>query len=177
MGFRMVAETPVYELCQIEFCQMHPIVMDDGSCRMIRNIPVALRKDTLCTVNLPNQRALDGWLTAVGKGGLALTGGIPIMQNLYRKFIQLGGGVETNVGIDLARNSGMALLADGMQEHFADPSSEVRAQVFAAWDITPAEQIALEEYVDSYSMEPLANVPPTVDSHINHNLLLHALSR
>jgi len=177
MGFRMVAEEPVYELAKIEFCQMHPIEFDDGTCRMIRNIPVAMRKDTLCTISIANQKALKGWFTAVGKGGLALTGGIPIMQNLYRKFVQLGGDVNTKVADDLARNSGMHLMSKGMEAHFVEPSDKVRAQVFAVWDITPAEQLEIERYVDSYEMDPFADVPQTVDNHQNHNPIWHALSR
>lgn len=177
MGFRMAAEAPVYELSKIEFCQMHPIEFNDGTCRMIRNIPVALRKDTLCTMSLPNAKALRGWLTAVGKGGLALTGGTPVVQNLYRKFVELGEGTETKVGVEIARNSGLYLLAKGVNEHFAEPSCEVRAQVHAAWDITPDEQVALEKYIDDYRIAPFESVPPAVDSHANYNTILHALSR
>lgn len=177
MGFRMTAETPVYNLCEIEFCQMHPIELSDGKCRMVRNIPVALRKDSLCTVNLPNVKALQGWMTAVGTGGLALTGGIPVMQNLYRKFIQLGKGRHTKVGDQINKHSGLHLMSYGMKERFTTPSSEVRLQVFIAWGITPDEQLALEKYIDSYELVGFSGVPEIVDSHINNHHLLNALSR
>jgi len=144
---------------------------------MVRNIPVALRKDSLCTVNLPNVKALQGWMTAVGTGGLALTGGIPVMQNLYRKFIQLGKGRHTKVGDQINKHSGLHLMSYGMKERFTTPSSEVRLQVFIAWGITPDEQLALEKYIDSYELIGFSGVPEIVDSHINNHHLLNALSR
>lgn len=176
MGFRMVAEKPVYDLNHIEFCQMKPIEMDDGSCRMIRNIPTALRKDSLCTVDIRSSKARKGWMTAVGKGGLSLTGGIPIAQNFYRTFVRLGEGQESKIGIELQRNSGMYLVSHGMTHTFAEPSPNVRLQVFKAWGISPDMQRALERHLDTYSLEECASVS-AVDTHLNYSTIFHALPR
>lgn len=175
MGFRMSAEKPVYHLNQIEFCQMRPIELDDGSCIMVRNIPTALRKDTLCMIDVTNMKTLQGWFSAVGQGGLSLTGGIPIIQNLYRKFIHLGAGRVTKIGEQLKRQSGMHMLAEGLDGQFAEPSANVRLQVYVAWGITPDEQVAMEQHIDSYVFA--GSEPSAVDRPLNYTTILHALSR
>lgn len=176
MGFRMVAEKPVYDLNHIEFCQMRPIEMDDGTCRMIRNLPTALRKDSLCTVDIRTAKARKGWLTAVGQGGLALTGGIPVVQNFYRSFIRLGGGYESKIGTHLQRHSGMALLSKGVDHAFSRPSPNVRLQVFKAWGISPDLQCALERHMDGYELADEQAVSAT-ESHLNYSTIFHAIPR
>lgn len=175
MGFRMVAEKPVYDLNHIEFCQMRPIEMDDGSCVMIRNIDVAMRKDSLCTLDVSNRKTLASWMTAVGQGGLSLTGGIPIAQNFYRTYVRLGGGRVSKIAKDINRNSGMHLVSHGMDAQFATPSANVRLQVFKAWGISPDVQVELERHLDEYELsdEPVS----VVDRHQNYLPIFHALSR
>lgn len=175
MGFRMVAEKPVYALEQIEFCQMRPIELPNGRCLMVRNIPTSLRKDTLCTVNIEDMSSRKGWMTAVGLGGLALTSGVPVVQNFYRAFIRLGGGKRSKIGDQLARNSGSHLLAYQSVGQFVVPADATRLAVFKAWGITPDVQVALEAYYDTFEFEE-AKVS-AVDRHHNTNILLNALSR
>lgn len=174
MGFRMVAEPPVYTLPEIEFCQMHPIEFDDGTCRMVRNIPTALRKDSLSTLNISSEQAMQGWMTAVGNGGLALTGGVPIMQNFYRCLLRNGKGVVNKMSEELNRHSGMHLMSFDMDKVFVEPSPRVRLQVWQAWGITPDVQVELENYFDNYLVDAGVSV---VDSHTNYNTIFHALSR
>lgn len=175
MGFRMTVEKPVYNLSEIEFCQMRAIEYGEGQVIMVRNIPVALRKDSLITVDVSKPHLLKAWMTAVGKGGLSMTGGIPILQNFYRRYIQLGEGVTNNVSKELSRNSGMYMLGQGMDRKFSKPTAEARLSVFIAWGITPDQQVALEDYFDNYTIESTTAVG--VDSIANHNVLFHTLSR
>jgi len=175
MGFRMTCETPVHTLEEIEFCQMRPIQYGDGCVMMVRNIPVALRKDTLCVVDVTTHKALQGWMTAVGKGGLSLTGGIPIMQNFYRSYIRLGNGVTSKVSEELKRHSGIHMMGIGMDRLFVEPTAQARLSVYLAWGITPDQQVALENYYDNYSIETTG--PVGVDTHINYNTIFHVLSR
>lgn len=175
MGFRMTSEEPVYRLPHIEFCQMRPIEYGENQVMMVRNIPTALRKETLITVDVSTHKAMQGWMTAVGKGGLSLTGGIPIMQNFYRRLVALGGGHENKVGIQLARYGGMYMMGVGVDRLFVEPTAESRLNVFLAWGITPDQQVALEQYYDTYTLDFGEVVG--VDRHINHNVLLNVLSR
>lgn len=174
MGFRMVAEEPVYDLNQIEFCQMRPIELDDGRCIMVRNIPTSLRKDSLCTLSIESAKALRGWMTAVGEGGMSLTGGIPVVQSFYRALCRIGGEVYTKVATECARHSGMALLSKGMERKYSEPSANVRFQVFKAWGILPDAQVELEKYYDGYQFDH--GTPEVTDSHINYTNILNALS-
>jgi len=174
-GFRMTTEKPVYQLPEVEFCQMRPIRYGENNITMVRNIPVALRKDSLITVPVSKERELKAWMSAVGQGGLSLVGGIPIMQNLYRRLTELGCGVQTKVATELQRNSGMHLLSIGVNKEFMKPTPESRLDVMIAWGITPDEQIAFEEYFDKYTVE--GYTPTGVDRLTNHNVLFHCLSR
>lgn len=175
MGFRMTAEAPVYRLAEIEFCQMRPIEYGNGEVMMVRNIPTSLRKDTLCSVDISKEKTMKAWMTAVGKGGLSLTGGIPIVQNFYRSFIRLGEGVSNNMAQQLNRNSGMYLLGTGMDRKFKEPTAEARLNTYIAWGITPDQQVALEQYYDEFDIESYKAVG--VDKHINLNPIFHVLSR
>lgn len=174
MGFRMTCGKVVYSLAEIEFCQMHPIEYGNGKIIMVRNIPMALRKESLVTLDVRSNKALEGWLNAVGQGGLSMTGGIPILQNLYRRFIQLSNGRVTKVSTELRRHQGMWRLK-GPERCFEEPTAEARLSVYKAWGITPDIQIGMEEYLDSYEYD--RGVVVGIDSLINTNPILHALSR
>lgn len=167
MGFRMVAEPPVRELHLIEFCQMHPIEIGDG-CRMVRNIPSSLRKDTLTTHRLTDLKHRQKWCTAVGTGGLCLTGGVPIVQDFYQSMQRIGCGSNSKIADDPTFATGMRLMSKGMREWYREPDAWTRVQVFEAWGITPDEQVALEGHYREYTMGDevsthFVNVTPCLD--------------
>nr|WPR18238.1 MAG: RNA-dependent RNA polymerase [Crogonang virus 164] len=149
MGFRMVCETPVYQLHEIEFCQMHPIEIGE-ECRMVRNLPAMLRKDTLTTHDLRNAVHREKWCTAVGTGGLWLTGGVPVAQDFYQAYQRIGCMRSSNLLDDPSFATGMRLMSRGMTEHYREPDAWTRCQVFEAWGVTPDEQEALERHYKSY---------------------------
>lgn len=167
MGFRMVAEAPVYKLHQIEFCQMHPIEIGD-ECRMVRNIPATLRKDTLTVHPLSNQKHREKWCTAVGMGGLALTGGVPIMQDFYQMFQRIGCNRSSNIANDPTFATGLRLMSKGMAEHYREPDPWTRVQVFEAWGITPDEQKAIERYYRDFALsdQPVSGEQANVRCHL-----------
>ena len=152
MGFRMVAEKPVYELHQIEFCQMHPIEIGD-ECRMVRNLPSALRKDTMTVHPLTNELHRRKWCTAVGTGGLNLTGGVPVMQDFYQAFQRIGCYTDSKISDDPTFATGMRLMSKGMREHYREPSAWTRVQVFEAWGISPDEQVAIEQHMREFELD------------------------
>lgn len=152
MGFRMVAEKPVYDLHQVEFCQMHPIEIGD-ECRMVRNIPTSLRKDTLTVHNLTGTALREKWCTAVGIGGLNLTGGVPVVQDFYQAYQRIGCMRMSNITDDPTFATGMKLMSKGMNELYRAPDAWTRVQVFEVWGITPDEQEALENYYRGYQFD------------------------
>lgn len=143
MGFRMVAEEPVYELPKVEFCQMHPIRVDGGY-RMVRNIPHSMSKDAMCLLPLNSPRAMREWLGAIGGCGLALCGGVPVMQSYYINMIR-NGSANTKFGETLFANSGMHRLSVRMESRETQISPESRYDVWLAWGILPDHQVALEK--------------------------------
>lgn len=145
MGFRMTREPTVSVFEQIEFCQMKPIQTATG-CVMVRNFDTAREKDSLCLLPLQTSSAMSKWLYAVGECGLALCSGIPIMQSMYQCYMR--NGVTSNMGNSVQMQTGMRMLAKGLESKTNPVTSDARASFLMAWDYTPEEQIALEKYYD-----------------------------
>ncbi len=152
MGFRMVAEPPVYELHKVEFCQMHPIEIGE-ECRMVRNLPMSIRKDTLTVHPMGNRKHRAKWLTAVGTCGLFLVGGVPVVQDFYQAYQRLGCNAASSMVDDPTFATGMRLMSRGMAEQYCEPAPWTRVQVFEAWGITPDEQVELEKYYRTYEFD------------------------
>jgi len=70
MGFNMVAEEPVYNIEEIEFCQTRPVFVGPGITDyiMVRNPHTAICKDTVSITPLDTDKQFRGWLNAVGTG-------------------------------------------------------------------------------------------------------------
>lgn len=170
MGFRMVAERPVYNLHEIEFCQMHPIELGD-ECRMVRNLPSTLRKDSLTTHPMTRAQHRAKWMTAVGTCGLWLTGGVPVLQDFYQSYQRVGCNAASRIVDDPTFATGMRLMARGMKEQYREPDAWARVQVFEAWGITPDEQVAVERYYQEYTLDPCR----VRDEIVNDNPLFNAL--
>lgn len=147
MGFRMTVEPLVSEFEKLEFCQMRPIRTVNGW-TMVRNIAVALQKDGLCVMPLDDVSARK-WMMAVGEGGLALCSGVPVMQSFYQAYIRHG--IKSNIADSVWMDSGLRRM-QGSQKSCASVVDDVaRLSVFAAWGITPDEQLALEDHFSSWS--------------------------
>jgi phenylalanyl-tRNA synthetase alpha subunit len=151
MGFRMTVEKPVYELSQIEFCQMHPIRVKEGT-RMVRNIPTVLHKDVLSIIPLTSEKLARKWMYAVGDCGLALCTGIPILQEFYSALKR--NGLESNI----AKNPAMDMYSKNiyrknMESKWRPVEDMTRIDVMDAWGILPDEQVAHEEYLRNWTFE------------------------
>lgn len=151
LGFRMVAETPVYDIEAIEFCQMHPINTVNGW-TMVRNIPTVLHKDALCLLPLRNETEMKEWLGAIGDCGIALTRGVPIAYEFYR-VMREHGTRRTKFGEQLLMHSGAARLGVGIDRMEDDVIPESRYGVWLAWGILPDHQVALEDRYRSLKIE------------------------
>lgn len=146
LGFRMVAENPVYEIEKIEFCQMRPVNTVNGW-TMVRNIPIVLHKDALSLVPLRSASEMQEWLGAIGECGIALTHGVPILSSFYRSFARMG-TTRTKFGEGLLAHSGARILGIGIDRTEDVITDEARYGVWLAWGILPDHQVALEELYD-----------------------------
>lgn len=153
-GFTMKVEPTVYRIQEIEFCQTHPICVD-GDWVMVRDPRVALAKDLMClhpdTANpIP---AYHAWAAAVGNCGMSICGGVPIMQEHYRRMMNLGRANRRVQGFG-SMSTGFEYLAKGMAREYRAITPETRAQFYWAFGILPDLQIALEEEIGSMTYSP-----------------------
>lgn len=88
-GFSMKVEAPVHVFEHIEFCRMHPVNAGDAWV-MVRNPLDAIKRDCTTILSMPNLAAVSTWWKAIGDGGSAITGGIPVFQAMYAKLASHG---------------------------------------------------------------------------------------
>lgn len=158
MGFNMAIEAPVFEFEQIEFCQTKP-VFDGKIFTMCRNPLTAIAKDSVFMKGRDYEKLLPLWLDAVGTGGLALAGGLPIFDSFYSMLRRSGNRVYKNKKNKFVNLDSNEILPWYMREtsmsgkrESKPVSPEARASFYTAWNITPDEQICLEKYYDTLSV-------------------------
>jgi hypothetical protein len=145
MGFTMVAEEPVYEFEEIEFCQTKP-VFDGEIYIMCRNPHNAIVKDSVMMHSWDSPKYFKAWLDAVGTGGLATTGGLPIFQEFYNAYRKSGrkGKVQRSTLSWFVRQQ-----KEGVTRTYGTVTPMARASFYWAFGITPDEQLAAERYYSS----------------------------
>jgi hypothetical protein len=143
-GFNMKVEEPVTTFEALEFCQAHP-VWDGLRWIMVRDPRVCTSKDACCVVkDYGWGPAAMAWLGAVGECGLAMSGGIPILQEYYHAMSRHG---VAGKQIACVRETGMAFLAAGLHRPVREPSEACRESFFRAFGILPSHQVAIEEAI------------------------------
>lgn len=145
LGFNMAVEAPVFQFDQIEFCQTKP-VFDGFGWVMCRNPHTAINKDSVMLKPFGGASEFKGWLDAVGTGGMAMAGCLPVFQELYRSYQR--SGQQRKISPELLPWS-FTNMSKGMTRQYGIVSPAARASFYWAFDITPDEQIALEEYYSS----------------------------
>jgi hypothetical protein len=152
-GFTMKLDGYTDKFEKISFCQAQP-VFDGERWVMVRDPRVTLDKDNISVKPIPDERT---WLLqrkAISQCGLALAGNIPVYGAFYSMLDVKG--VEVERGLE----TGMDYLARGMEGGRRAVAPEARASYFMAFNITPDEQVALEEFYDGITLRyetPLAS--------------------
>lgn len=139
LGFTMKVEKPVRVLEEVEFCQAHP-VMCAGGWKMVRNVHTAIGKDVHCVNNLSTVATRKAWTTAQHKGGVSLSGGVPVMETFYSRFpvyddVKKHDRLDAITNLHKWRGSGKSYPI----------TPEARASFWAAFGLTGDEQLVLEE--------------------------------
>ncbi len=147
-GFRMEVEDPVYELEKIVFCQSQP-VFDGLRWRMVRNPLMCMIKDPMCLKAFNSPKAINKWRGAVGRCGMSLTSGIPVMQSFYscmaRDTRKCSKRYFQNV---LCQNNSILERGGKLESTVSEISGVARASFAVAFGILPCAQIAFESYYD-----------------------------
>lgn len=149
MGFRMKVEAPCYNLEEVEFCQTHPIWTPEGWLA-VRTVKRALMKDSTCIDPLSTPKALYRWIMAVGLGGLALTGGIPILQEFYQMYVRSAKGYKPS---RISNEGGFVNFARGVDRRYGPVHPRTRHSFYLAFGITPDMQVAVESHYASVSVK------------------------
>lgn len=144
LGFDMKIEDPVYCFEEIEFCQSKPVWTPQGWL-MVRKVQDSMSKDSISIKPLDGPKVFKRWMRAVGECGLSLCGGIPIMQEMYKKYTDIAGDVDPLN--DPTMETGLAMLARGMDRGYSSIHPLTRLSFWRAFGIPIARQIALEEEI------------------------------
>jgi hypothetical protein len=142
LGYTMKVEPPVYIMEQIEFCQTHP-VFDGHRHVMVRDPRVCLTKDLITLKNVASKGAWQYQIQAIADCGLAAYGNMPIFNEFYN---QMNVGGKHKRSSNLEYESGLEWLARRMSVGFSKPTDHARFSFWLAFDITPDEQVAIEQY-------------------------------
>jgi len=164
LGFTMKLEGVTDRFEEIDFCQSRP-VFDGERWVMCRDPRKALDKDNATVRPFSNQTEWEYLRGSVAGCGLALAGNLPVYCAYYS---MLGRGTACRRSTELIR--GMDYLAHGMSGKRGEPTPASRASFFAAFGVTPDEQVALETLYDA--TEPAWAEPVPMGLHqFPHNLL------
>lgn len=150
-GFRMVLEETVDELCQVEFCQCHPISTFEGL-KMVRNPKSLIEKAAMCLMPSQTIGGLRKWMMAVGIAEGSLGRGVPVIQNFATAMRRNGVRCTDRYMSNAFRQSGRVYQAD-FNVRVEPITDRARIDFYSAWGITPDQQVALEKYYDKYTMK------------------------
>lgn len=161
MGYSMKVEAPVYELERVVFCQTQPVWTPEGYI-MVRDPHVAITKDCYSINPLDSHLGMKKYLEVLGKGGLSLTGGIPIWQDFYsllQRFPDSQKKSRWSRANKIMLESGMMMLASGMGRSYTLCHPQTRFSFWRAFGILPDEQLVMEQF---YCTATLGWKEPTI---------------
>lgn len=145
-GFDAVAEHPCDVFEHIEFCQSKP-VFDGCKWRMVRNWHKAISLDYSGYERLLEDRYFKEFIHSVGSCGMALTYGLPIMQEFYSFGIREG-SKGRDVPWDQIKGLGLFRLAKraGGFRRWSPVTDAARISFWRAFGVTPDSQIRWERH-------------------------------
>lgn len=152
LGFNMKVEPAVYEIEKIEFCQMHPIKVQDGYI-MVRNPDVSLAKDSVSRIPVGTIEGIHTWCNQVGVGGYNAYPDIPVISALYKSYAQTVPSDRLGKARSEWELTGLQRMLAGVKRH-GDILPETRCSFYVAFGILPHVQIELESYYSSLVIGP-----------------------
>lgn len=151
-GFVMEVEPTVEVFERISFCQTSPV--NAGGWVMCRDPRVCISKDLVSSLDLGTGAAK--WAHAIGEGGLALSSGVPVLQEFYLMLRRAGkpGKVEAHPWME----NGFAMLAKGLEPKAREVQVEARVSFWRAFGWLPDLQEDLEREWRSRTLQLSAGV-------------------
>ncbi len=145
MGFVMDVAGPVSQFEKIVFCSCQPVEVFTGKWLMTRDPRMCLMKDTTSMVHWDCELSYKRWLAAVGDGGEALAGCLPVLGELYASFKRTAGGVSPIYHPSMDSGFSQHVRMMGKERlRYGKPTDAARVSFWAAFGIAPNEQEAIE---------------------------------
>lgn len=146
MGLTMEFDGIYHSLESIEFCQSRPVLIN-GKYRLVPRPTKRLYSDVITTKRIDVKKVYLKQVGAIAGCGLAASSGLPVFQSFYS---WLGRGAtpwipEQGNHYFKYRQE----LVKGMDVKTREINWEDRISFYFAYDITPSEQILLEQYYES----------------------------
>nr|UHS72295.1 MAG: hypothetical protein 2 [Tombusviridae sp.] len=144
MGLTMEYDGIYRTLEEIEFCQSRPVKMGKEGYRLCPRPTKRLYSDLITTKNVASKKVYGKQIGAIAGCGLAASSGLPIFQSFYQ---WLGRGAtpwipEQGSYYHKFRQE----LVSGMEMKARDILWSDRMSFYFAFDITPKEQLLMENY-------------------------------
>lgn len=148
-GFEMTTEPAVNVLEQVEFCQTRPVFNGIGYI-MCRDPRISQSKDAVSLSPFNGEEYYRKWIHSVGDGGLALTAGIPIVQDYYLALKRNGKPGEIRDQRFLEQ--GLFKYGSGISQNYREVTPEARYSFYRAFGTLPDLQRAREIYLQSVNL-------------------------
>ena len=147
MGITMEYDGIYRTLEEVEFCQSRPVLMGKEDYRLVPRPSKRLYSDLVTTKQICNKKVYRKQLGAIAGCGLAASSGIPIFQSFYK---WLGRGSTPWIPeVGSVYHKFRQELVEGMEMKTRTPTIDERISFYFAFDITPEEQILLENFYDN----------------------------
>jgi len=178
LGFRMSIDgiTSVFE--QIVFCQSQPVQTPLGW-RMCRNPTTCFIKDSMCISQIHNSKMMRKWFTAVGQGGMALFGDMPILSSFYKMYDCKEKIDETDMQ-RLYKNTSFFAMSHNLSIG-SNVDLSTRQSFERAFGISSVKQLAIEKYLGDFQVSDIELTPAIISEHklsdITNNEVINELLR
>lgn len=150
MGFSLKVDGVTSTFEHVVFCKSRPI-FDGTEWRMVRECPSSIQKDTSTVLPLTNIGGVKNYYHDIGNCGLALTSGIPVLQEFYLAMVRAGEGARGFNDRSL-QTSGMFRMAEGLLPVYKAVTDAARVSFYTAFGMLPHEQMALEDHYRSLDL-------------------------
>lgn len=146
MGQELKLENSSAYIHTVEHCRCRPIQTADGL-RMVPNPYKVIKRTTAGVRHWPDRKFWPKMFTLLGTCELAMSAGVPILQEYALALLRWGRGQLPRRWIYLER---WAKVNRELRERNPEPlqiTTEARISMWEAWDICPAQQAALEDWL------------------------------
>jgi hypothetical protein len=169
--FNMFVTIEVHDdMRRSNFCQTH-LIRVNGDWTSTRVPEPSITKDAVCVRNYTAPHQIAAWLKAVGLGGLANHGGIPVLQNFYRACIRIANDRLATFELSVRQKRSVRRVVQEavyernswgplMWSKFSKPTDQTRLDYFIAFGTTPENQLLLETFYDNVQFDWELGVMP-----------------